>query len=72
MRNIQQLKEYSNEFFENEEIMHCYLLPGRRFRMKSLDKRIISNDGYISIGTNKYSVPIKYATAIAISDCLWV
>lgn len=50
------------EFFENEEIQSLLPLPNKRFRIKSLDKRKISNDGYISIGTNKYSVPIKYAT----------
>lgn len=51
-----------NEFFENEEIQALLPLPNTRFRMKSLEKRIISNDGYIHINTNKYSVPIKYAT----------
>ena len=55
-------KRVPNEFFENEEINALLPLLGKRFRMKSLEKRIISNDGYISIGTNKYSVPIKYAT----------
>ncbi|WP_352419794.1 IS21 family transposase [Proteiniborus sp.] len=51
-----------NEFFENEEIQALLPLPNTRFRMKALEKRIISNDGYIHINTNKYSVPIKYAT----------
>lgn len=51
-----------NEFFENEEIRALLPLPSTRFRMKTLEKRIISNDGYIHINTNKYSVPIKYAT----------
>ena len=55
-------KRVPNEFFENEEIRALLPLPDKRFKIKSLDKRIISNDGYISIGTNKYSVPIKYAT----------
>lgn len=51
-----------NEFFENEEIKALLPLPNKRFRIKALDKRTISNDGYISIDTSKYSVPIKYAT----------
>lgn len=55
-------KRVPTEFFENEEVDVLLPLPNKRFRIKALDKRIISNDGYISIGTNKYSVPIKYAT----------
>lgn len=55
-------KRVPTEFFENEEIKALLPLPAKRYRIKSLDKRIISNEGYISIGTNKYSVPIKYAT----------
>lgn len=51
-----------NEFFENEEIQALLPLPNTRFRMKALEKRKVSSDGYIHINTNKYSVPIKYAT----------
>ncbi len=51
-----------NEFFENEEIKSLLPLPSTRFRMNQLQKRVISNDSYIHIGTNKYSVPVKYAT----------
>lgn len=51
-----------DEFFENEEIKAILPLPAKRFRMKSLEKRVISNDSYIHIDTNKYSVPVKYAT----------
>lgn len=50
-----------DEFFENEEVKALLLLPNTRFRMKPLEKRIISNDSYIHIGTNKYSVSVKYA-----------
>lgn len=35
-------------------------LPTYHYRMKVLDKRIISPDSFISIDTNKYSVPVKY------------
>lgn len=51
-----------NEFFENEEIKALLPLPNTRFRMKELQKRVISNDSFIHINTNKYSVPVKYAT----------
>lgn len=51
-------KRVPTEFFENEEIKALQPLPAKRYRINSLDKRI----RYISIGTNKYSVPIKYAT----------
>lgn len=51
-----------DEFFENEEAKALLTLPKTRFRMKPLEKRVISNDSYIHIGTNKYSVPVKYAT----------
>ncbi|AKL95818.1 transposase for insertion sequence element IS21 [Clostridium aceticum] len=51
-----------NEFFENEEIKYLLPLPTTRFKMKQLERRVISNDSFIHIGTNKYSVPVKYAT----------
>lgn len=50
-----------DEFFENEEAKALLPLPSTRFRMKPLEKRVISNDSYIHIDTNKYSVPVKYA-----------
>lgn len=50
-----------NEFYENEEAKALLTLPNTRFRMKPLEKRVISNDSYIHIDTNKYSVPVKYA-----------
>jgi transposase len=49
-----------NEFFDNEEIKSLLPLPSSRFRLGALEKRIISNDSYIHIGSNKYSVPVKY------------
>ncbi|QNO13402.1 hypothetical protein HYG86_00750 [Alkalicella caledoniensis] len=51
-----------NYFFENEEINCLLPLPRDRFRLGQLRKRVISNDSYIHINTNKYSVPVKYAT----------
>jgi len=50
-----------DEFYENEEAKALLPLPNTRFRMKPLEKRVISNDSYIHIDTNKYSVPVKYA-----------
>src|SRR5699024_11324274 len=35
-------------------------LPKTRYRIKRLQKRIISPDSYISVGGSKYSVPVKY------------
>lgn len=51
-----------NEFFESEEIKALLPLPNTRFRMKPLEKRTVSNDSYIHIATNKYSIPVQYAT----------
>jgi transposase len=51
-----------NEFFENEEVKALLPLPNTRFKMKPLEKRMVSNDSYIHISTNKYSVPVQYAT----------
>lgn len=51
-----------DEFFKNEEIKTLLPLPQSKFKIKPLEKRIISNDSYLHIGTNKYSVPVKYAT----------
>jgi len=51
-----------DEFFKNEEIKALLPLPKSKLKIRSLEKRIISNDSYLHIGTNKYSVPVKYAT----------
>lgn len=50
-----------DEFYENEEAKALLPLPNTRFRLEPLEKRVISNDSYIHIDTNKYSVPVKYA-----------
>lgn len=44
---------------EKAALLPC---PSTRYRMKNLQSRIISPDCYISIDTNKYSVPARYAT----------
>jgi len=50
------------EFFKNEEIIALRPLPMNRLWLKEASKRIVSNDSYVNINTNKYSVPVKYAT----------
>ena len=55
-------KRVPDEFFENEEIKALLPLPNKRFRLNNLEKRIVSNDSFIHIDANKYSVPVKYAT----------
>lgn len=55
-------KRVPDEFFENEEIKALLPLPNKRFRMKGPEKRVVNNDSLIHINSNKYSVPVKYAT----------
>ena len=55
-------KRIPEEFFKSEEIRALLPLPGKRYRMSELKTRIVSNDSYVSYDTNKYSVPVKYAT----------
>lgn len=51
-----------DEFYEAEEKKALLPLPARHLILKTLSDRIISNDSYISIATNKYSLPVQYAT----------
>ena len=44
-----------------EEKASLLPLPKTRYRIKELEKRIISSDSYIHIGGCKYSVPVQYA-----------
>lgn len=48
-------------FFEQEERDALLPLPKKHLYLTHLDKRTVSPDGYISIATNKYSLPAKYA-----------
>lgn len=52
-------KRKPNEMFL-EEIAHLLPLPNKRYFNKALDKRKVSNDSFVSIDSNKYSVPVKY------------
>lgn len=55
-------KRIPNEFYEIEEKMALQQLPKDRLNIqKQLARRIVSYDSYISISTNKYSLPVKYA-----------
>lgn len=49
-----------NEHYALEERHTLIPLPYSRFRVKQLQRRIVSSDSYVSINSNKYSVPVKY------------
>lgn len=53
-------KRIPNQHYLLEEIQVLQPLPSFHYRMKPLDKRIISSDSFININANKYSVPVKY------------
>ena len=51
-----------NLHYEQEEKATLLPLPAYRLYLDTnLDKRVVSPDSYISINTNKYSIPVKYA-----------
>lgn len=51
-----------NLHYEQEEKATLLPLPAYRLYLgTNLDKRVVSPDSYISINTNKYSLPVKYA-----------
>ena len=49
-----------NQHYLLEEKATLQPLPKTRLRTKELQTRIVSSESLISIGTNKYSVPVKY------------
>jgi len=53
-------KRIPNQHYLLEEKAALLPLPQTRYRIKNLQKRIISPDSYISVGGSKYSVPVKY------------
>jgi transposase len=53
-------KRIPNQHYLLEEKQLLQALPKVRYRMKPLQKRIVSPDSYLSIKSNKYSVPVKY------------
>ena len=53
-------KRIPNQHYLLEEKGTLLPLPRTRYRIKELQKRIISPDSFISIGGSKYSVPVKY------------
>lgn len=54
-------KRIPNEFYEKEEKKALLPLPTKRLDFNhQLKERIVSFDSYISINTNKYSLPVKY------------
>ncbi|MGF7186463.1 transposase [Desulfitispora alkaliphila] len=52
-------KRKPNEMFL-EEAQHLLPIPNKRYLHQSLQERIVSNDCYVSVDTNRYSVPAKY------------
>ncbi len=55
------IKRVPNLHYEKEEKAVLQLLPSHRLYLDTnLDKRVVSSDSYISINTNKYSLPVKY------------
>lgn len=53
-------KRIPNQHYLLEEKAALLPLPETRYRVKELQKRIISPDSFISINGSKYSVPVKY------------
>ena len=53
-------KRIPNQHYLQEEKQALLPLPKTRYRIKKLQKRIISPDSFISIDSCKYSVPVKY------------
>ena len=53
-------KRIPNQHYLLEEKGTLLPLPKTRYRIKKLQRRIISPDSFISIGGSKYSVPVKY------------
>ncbi len=49
-----------NQHFIQEELATLLPLPIKRYRMNVMKTRKISSDSFISIASNKYSVPVKY------------
>lgn len=53
-------KRIPNQHYLMEEKQTLQPLPKARYRIKELQKRVVSPDSYVSISANKYSVPVKY------------
>lgn len=49
-----------NQHYLQEEKDTLQPLPRTRYRIRSLQKRLVSADSFISVGGSKYSVPVKY------------
>ena len=53
-------KRIPNQHYLLEEKALLLPLPKSRYRMKKMQNRKISPDSFVSINSNKYSVPVKY------------
>lgn len=49
-----------NEHYLLEEKQALLPLPAKRYEVSSLSKRKVSNDSFVHINSNKYSVPVRY------------
>ena len=54
-------KKVPNIAYELEEKQILQPLPNKKLHFKQLESRVVSPDGFISIFTNKYSLPANYA-----------
>lgn len=57
-------KRIPNEHFLLEEKQVLLPLPGKHYYKTALKKRVVSPDSFVSIDSNKYSVPVKYVGKI--------
>lgn len=53
-------KRIPNEHYRLEEKKFLHALPAKHYYKTDLKERIVSPDSYVSIDTNKYSVPVRY------------
>ena len=53
-------KRIPNQHYLLEEKQTLQPLPKERLRFRKLQPRVVSPDSFVSIDTNKYSVPVKY------------
>ena len=53
-------KRIPNQHYFLEEKAALLPLPKKRYKLKQMEKRIVSSDSFVSINGCKYSVPVKY------------
>lgn len=53
-------KRIPNQHYLQEEKILLLPLPSTRYQMKKMQNRKVSSDSFVSINSNKYSVPVEY------------